>query len=213
MLGKPCPVLDEIGAADGSWAFAPAAEKGRTATSFLIVDRTLGAVVAGNNPVNYLDPLGLAWYDVNGNPAPALTWNNTSHFEWENNSKLDKRSEKNLENLEPDIADQARQLINRLKKMGIDAKITSGYRSCEEQDKLYAQGRTTPGKKVTNAKGGESPHNSGEAFDITIFKDNKPSYDPGAYNRAGAAGNNMGLDWGGRFGDRPHFQQPNWNKD
>jgi len=65
MLGKPCPVLDEIGAADGSWAFAPAAEKGRTATSFLIVDRTLGAVVVANNPINHIDPLGLfSWETV-----------------------------------------------------------------------------------------------------------------------------------------------------
>jgi len=62
MLEKPCPVLDEIGAADGSWAFAPAAEKGRTATSFLIVDRTPGAVVVANNPINFTDPTGeLIW--------------------------------------------------------------------------------------------------------------------------------------------------------
>ena len=52
-------VLDELGAADGSRAFAPAAEKGRTATSFLIADRTQGAVVAANNPVNEVDPFGL----------------------------------------------------------------------------------------------------------------------------------------------------------
>jgi len=51
-------VLDELGAADGSWAFAPAAEKGRTATSFLIADRTQGAVVVANNPINNIDPDG-----------------------------------------------------------------------------------------------------------------------------------------------------------
>ena len=53
------PVFDEIGAAGGSWAFAPAAERGRRATSFLIVNRAQGAVVVGNNPVNWIDPLGL----------------------------------------------------------------------------------------------------------------------------------------------------------
>jgi len=59
MLEKPCPVLDEIGAADGSRAFAPAAERGCRATSFLIVDRTPGAVVVANNPINEVDPEGL----------------------------------------------------------------------------------------------------------------------------------------------------------
>lgn len=45
----------------------------------------------------------------------------------------------------------------------------SGYRSFEEQDALYAQGRTTPGDIVTNAKGGESAHNYGCATDWTWF--------------------------------------------
>jgi len=53
------PVLDELGAADGFRAFAPAAEKGRRATSFLIVNRVQGAVVVSNNPINWSDPFGL----------------------------------------------------------------------------------------------------------------------------------------------------------
>lgn len=44
-------------------------------------------------------------------------------------------------------------------------RVTSGFRSIEEQNKLYAQGRTTKGKIVTNAKGGESMHQYGIAFD------------------------------------------------
>ena len=59
MLEKPCPALDEIGAADGSRAFAPAAEKrDRRAISFCVVDRTQGAVVVSNNPINFTDPTG-----------------------------------------------------------------------------------------------------------------------------------------------------------
>nr|WP_295770097.1 M15 family metallopeptidase [Rhodoferax sp.] len=41
-------------------------------------------------------------------------------------------------------------------------------RSCAEQDALYAQGRTAPGNKVTNAKSGDSNHNFGIAFDIGV---------------------------------------------
>lgn len=35
-------------------------------------------------------------------------------------------------------------------------RITQGLRTIAEQDVMYAQGRTAPGKKITNAKGGQS---------------------------------------------------------
>ena len=63
------PVFDEIGAAGGSWAFAPAAERGRRATSFLIVNRVQGAVVVYNNPINLIDPFGLDFYYNSGGGA------------------------------------------------------------------------------------------------------------------------------------------------
>lgn len=46
--------------------------------------------------------------------------------------------------------------------------LTCVHRSNEEQNTLYAQGRTTKGKIVTNAKAGQSKHNKkpSEAFDI-----------------------------------------------
>jgi peptidoglycan L-alanyl-D-glutamate endopeptidase CwlK len=45
------------------------------------------------------------------------------------------------------------------------------YRSPEEQDALYAQGRTKPGKIITNAKAWQSIHNYGLAFDIVLLLD------------------------------------------
>jgi len=83
MLEKPCPALDEIGAADGSRAFAPAAEKrDRRAISFCVVDRTQGAVVVANNPVNRIDPFGLVIIPPGLIPpsnqpptSPNLPWN------------------------------------------------------------------------------------------------------------------------------------------
>jgi peptidoglycan LD-endopeptidase CwlK len=57
--------------------------------------------------------------------------------------------------------------------MDMPIRVTSGFRSFEEQDRLYAQGRTTAGQIVTNARGGESMHNFGVAFDY-CFKGTEP---------------------------------------
>jgi hypothetical protein len=57
-----------------------------------------------------------------------------------------------------------------------------GLRTFAEQDLLYSHGRTTPGSIVTNAKGGQSPHNYGCASDWTLWDANgqpiwMPSHD------------------------------------
>jgi len=58
-----------------------------------------------------------------------------------------------------------------------------GFRSFEDQNALFQQGRKVPGEIVTNAPGGASPHNYGCASDWTIWKENKtplwiPADDP-----------------------------------
>jgi peptidoglycan L-alanyl-D-glutamate endopeptidase CwlK len=81
---------------------------------------------------------------------------------------------------------------------------------------LYAKGRTVPpvGRKhrVTMAKGGQSYHNFGLAFDIVVLDAvGKADWDashPG-WAHAGALGKSVGLEWGGDwtgFKDWPHFQ-------
>jgi len=97
---------------------------------------------------------------------------------------------------------------------GLDARILDdgGFRSYADQDRLYARGRTAPGPKVTNARGGQSNHNFTLAYDASQF-DGHGHYigsgsDP-AYARAGKLGEAAGLEWGGdwqRFKDRPHYQ-------
>lgn len=95
--------------------------------------------------------------------------------------------------------------------------ITEGDRSFEKQNKLYAQGRTTPGKIVTYAKGGSSYHNYGLAFDFAIIANSTESWDTKVdtnenqipdYTEVGEIGESLGLEWGGRFHmkDYPHFQ-------
>jgi peptidoglycan L-alanyl-D-glutamate endopeptidase CwlK len=49
-----------------------------------------------------------------------------------------------------------------------DFVVYAGKRSTAKQDELYAQGRTTPGPIVTNARGGQSPHEFGLAIDAVL---------------------------------------------
>lgn len=53
----------------------------------------------------------------------------------------------------------------------IKIRVVQGLRTIAEQDALYAKGRTAPGLKVTNARGGKSYHNFGTAFDFAIMYD------------------------------------------
>ena len=56
---------------------------------------------------------------------------------------------------------------------GITVAIGETFRTVAEQDALYAQGRTKPGKKVTNAPGSSysSQHQWGIAFDFYLKMD------------------------------------------
>jgi peptidoglycan L-alanyl-D-glutamate endopeptidase CwlK len=124
----------------------------------------------------------------------------------------DPRSARNIATLEPTTAKLATELLRRLAAEGYNFKVTSGTRTFAEQAALYAQGRTAPGKRVTNARPGYSWHNFGLAFDVTLFQGEKnPVWDHPAYAIAGQIGKDLGLRWGGDFKsiiDRPHFERP-----
>lgn len=133
----------------------------------------------------------------------------------------DSRSEKNIATLHPRVRPFVRALIEKAGGQGIIIKVTSATRSFAEQDDLFAQGRTKPGKKVTNARGGFSNHNFGIAVDITIFKGSSdaeqaktPVFESPLYKAIGALGTDLGLEWGGNWKtivDEPHFQlRPGW---
>lgn len=123
---------------------------------------------------------------------------------------VDERSEKNIRTLKPEVQPLARKLIERATVQGITVKIISGSRTFDEQDSLYAQGRTRAGKIVTKAKGGQSWHNYGLAFDIGIFgADGTYHGESPDYAKCGEIGEALGLEWGGswaNFQDEPHFQ-------
>jgi peptidoglycan L-alanyl-D-glutamate endopeptidase CwlK len=107
--------------------------------------------------------------------------------------------------------------VQKAAASGIQIKVISGTRSFEEQDALFAKGRTAPGPKVTNARGGFSNHNFGIAFDIGVFSGNRYLPESPKYKAVGVLGMELGLEWGGNWTtivDQPHFQlRPAWAQD
>lgn len=100
--------------------------------------------------------------------------------------------------------------------MGRELYIVATHRSYEDQDKLYAQGRTAEGRIVTNARGGESWHNFGRAIDFAFEEagtqrptwSNTTRQEQDDWRLLGQIGERIGLSWGGRFeglGDFGHF--------
>ncbi|MGG3893190.1 LysM peptidoglycan-binding domain-containing protein [Geobacillus stearothermophilus] len=125
--------------------------------------------------------------------------------------ELLEKAEKKLQGVHPVVVAKARQLIEEAYREGINVIITQGLRTVEEQNALYAQGRTKPGKIVTNAKGGYSYHNFGLAFDFAILNpDGSVSWNVDEkWKRVAQIGKSLGLEWGGDwkdFKDYPHFQ-------
>lgn len=115
-----------------------------------------------------------------------------------------------LKKLKPRLRRLAQELMAQARTAGIEIIITQGWRSFAEQDKLYGQGRTQPGKIVTNCRGGDSFHNYGVAFDFCPLDQGRADWNNAAvFRKVGAIGRELGLEWGGdwkKFPDRPHFQ-------
>ena len=89
-------------------------------------------------------------------------------------------------------------------------RFTHTLRTIEEQNALYAIGRTQPGKVVTNAKGGSSFHNYGLAIDFCLIIDGKASFKVDAtwlqiIEIFEQRGWESGHRW--KFTDSPHIQK------
>jgi peptidoglycan L-alanyl-D-glutamate endopeptidase CwlK len=131
--------------------------------------------------------------------------------------KVDNRSEKVIATLLPEVQPFARALVTKAAADGITIKVISGLRTYDEQNDLYAQGRTKPGGIVTNARGGFSNHNFGIAFDVGVFEGSQYLDESPKYKAVGVLGMDLGLEWGGNWKsiqDEPHFQlRPKWAGD
>ena len=123
-------------------------------------------------------------------------------------------SSASIDSLDPYVASLARRFLELCKENGLDVRILSAFRSWDEQDALYAQGRTAPGPVVTDAMGGDSYHNWGLAFDAAPFVNGRVDWNNRElFDKMGELGQQAGLEWGGNWTtyrinllDLPHFQ-------
>ncbi len=121
---------------------------------------------------------------------------------------FDPRTESWIITLLPEAQSKARDFM---RVAGSACKIISGTRTYPEQDALFSQR-----PKVTNARGGQSNHNFGIAWDVGIFQNGH--YLTGATRAEEAAYTSLaatikahvsGLEWGGDWKsivDEPHYQ-------
>lgn len=140
----------------------------------------------------------------------------------------DQKTLERIQLLHPKLRDEAGLLYDE-----IVASLTGSaicrfaytLRTFAEQDALFAQGRTKPGKVVTNAKGGQSYHNYGLAIDIVLIldKDKNGTFETASWDlKTDFDGDKkadwmevvqifkrFGFEWGGdwKFVDAPHFQK------
>lgn len=129
-----------------------------------------------------------------------------------------------ITDLHPVLQPLAIQFVYECHLQDVNAFITQTYRSSAEQEDDYAQGRTTPGHIVTNARAGQSPHNcidangnpAAKAFDFGIKNsDGSLNWNPSskAWQTAIKIGENLGLVSGSTWHsikDNPHLELPNW---
>ena len=105
----------------------------------------------------------------------------------------------------------AQEALQECHRLGIETLVTCTYRSPEEQAVLYAQGRTAPGKKVTNAAPGQSFHQYRVALDVYVVEAGKIDWtgtNP-KWQTMAQVFKAHGFEWAGdwkRFKELPHFQ-------
>lgn len=139
---------------------------------------------------------------------------------------MDKVTLERIDNLHPFIREEVKQIIKECDEAltgRAKIRITQGLRTFKEQDELYAIGRSKAGKKVTNAKSGQSIHNYGLAVDVCLIIDGKTASWETAkdWDKDKVADwyecvkifAKHGWDWGGNwktFKDLPHFEKKNF---
>lgn len=139
---------------------------------------------------------------------------------------MEQATELKINALHPAIREEVKRLVNECNNAltgRAQMIVVQGYRTFEEQNNLYAQGRTKPGSVVTQAKGGQSYHNYGLAIDFCLRVDGKDiSWDTAKdFDQDGIADwievarifQREGYTWGKAFNDLPHFEKTfklNW---
>lgn len=123
-----------------------------------------------------------------------------------------------IDTLHPLIRAEVQTLVNRINsdvlKGNVKMVVIQGLRTFPEQDALYNQK-----PKVTNAKGGQSIHNYGLAFDFCLVDGGRTIWDTVKdfdgdkvpdWMEVVKVFKDAGYSWGGDFKsivDKPHFEK------
>lgn len=123
---------------------------------------------------------------------------------------------RSLTELQPPVRRAAEAALAECKAAGLNVLVTCTMRTGAEQDALYAQGRTTPGPKVTNARAGQSFHQYGVALDLYPVVNGKPDFSGKAtqWHSIASIFKKHGFEWAfewQRFKEMPHFQMTGGN--
>lgn len=124
--------------------------------------------------------------------------------------RLSKASLDKLIGVHPDLISVVKKAITITE---IDFRVTQGLRTVDEQERLYAQGRTAPGKIVTWTM--KSRHLTGHAVDLCAIVNGLVSWDQKHYPliadamKQAAQAIGITIVWGGDWvkkTDMPHFE-------
>lgn len=164
-----------------------------------VLEEHIGGRVEGKHP-------GISLFEKT-NPVEKMNLD-----QYKNNPNISSRNNKIISSLNPKMQPLVIRFLELAEQNGIPLVLTSGLRSNEEQERLYQQGRTTPGNIVTHARPGTSKHNYGLAVDVAFLNNKQQPHWSGSndlWERIGNLGESVGLKWGGRwsgFQDKPHFE-------
>jgi peptidoglycan LD-endopeptidase CwlK len=126
---------------------------------------------------------------------------------------------RDLAHCHPLLLPKVQAWLRAAKDAGLDPLITCTYRPQSEQDKLYAQGRTTPGKVVTWTRHsnhsfalGNTPSSLAIDFVPIVYGKAVWTANHPHWKALGALAAAQGLVWGGNFlktKDFPHIELAN----
>jgi peptidoglycan L-alanyl-D-glutamate endopeptidase CwlK len=133
------------------------------------------------------------------------------------------RDHDRLKGVHPDLVEAVVKILDAMDILGWPMFVTDAVRTQAQQQALYAQGRTAPGRTVTNADGVTNRSNHqvhsdgwGHAVDCAFLDDpatpTVEMYDDRSpWKLYGLIAQTLGLKWGGNwaaFPDLPHVELP-----
>lgn len=125
-----------------------------------------------------------------------------------------------IDTIHPELREELHTIYKEIRERGVGVRFTDVLRTFEQQEALFAKGRSAPGSIVTHARAGQSYHNYGLAVDIVLLlPDGQVSWDRTLdFDNDGTRDwdeivfvfKHYGWQWGGdwtSFKDYPHFEK------